>query len=292
MPSSPVQVAFPAPTVKRFYEAVLHDNDLDHWQVLIDPSALATRVDPQIRAILLPETPFPFDKVVYLLSHELESHLLRFVAGERSALTLLGIGTKGYVATEEGVALHADLMPTRSRNPRPPEQIPWLGTFATGLACSASLSSGVIIPANSFRSLFRFLEQYHLLSELVKQANAQPGDAMRERARSLALTCCLRTFRSMPDLIQQGICSMKDSSYVRGYLKIKVALSKQGEEVLTRLMVAAVALEQLPYLATLGIVTPAVRSRWFARDPYRIERITSLMQDSDAQLRKNEWEVS
>ena len=142
MRSSPVQVTFPALAVQRFFEAVLHDYDLDHWQVLIDPAALVTRVDPQIRAILLPEIALPFDKVVYLLSHELESHLLRFVAGERSALALLGIGTKRYLATEEGLALHADLMTARVQDPLAPEQIPWLGTLATGLACGASLVRG------------------------------------------------------------------------------------------------------------------------------------------------------
>lgn len=286
MLSSPVQVTFPAPVVKRFFEAVLHDYGLDYWQVLIDPAALAARIEPQIRAILLPDTSLSFDKVVYLLSHELESHLLRFVAGERSALALLGIGTKGYLATEEGLAVHADLMTAKARNPQAPERIPWLGTLANGLACGACLSSGEVIAAHSFRALFLFLEQYHLLLELLKQGATQPGKAMRERARSLALTRCLRTFRGVPDLTQKGICSLKDTSYVRGYVAIKEALSRQGEGVLTRLMVGAVALEQLPDLATLGIITPAIRAQWFARDPDLIKRITLLMQEGDAEGEK------
>ena len=58
--------------------------------------------------------------------------------------------------------------------------------------------------------------------------------------------------------------------------------------MLTRLMVGVVALEQLPDLATLGIVTPAVRPRWLARDPDLIERIASLVQEGDAHVRKNE----
>ena len=78
---------------------------------------------------------------------------------------------------------------------------------------------------------------------------------------------------------------------MRGYVTIKEALSQQGEEVLTQLMVGAVALEQLPDLAILGIVSQAVRTRCFARDSDLIERITSLMQDSEAQLRKNEQEI-
>ena len=71
-------------------------------------------------------------------------------------------------------------------------------------------------------------------------------------------------------------------------IAIKKAISQQGEEMLTCLMVGVVALEQLPDLATLGIVTPAVRSRWFARDPDLIERIASLVQEGDAHVRKNE----
>jgi hypothetical protein len=284
-PSLQEQITFPAPTIKRFFEAVLHEYDLDHWHVLIDPAALVTRVEPQIQAILLPETPVSFDKALYLLSHELESHTLRYVAGERSALALLGIGTKGYLATEEGLALFADLMTARAQNPHAPENIPWMGTFAVGLACGAHLSSGVKIHAHSFRALFLFLEQYFLLTSVLN-GTTHTIEAARERARSLALTRCLRTFRGVPDLTHQGICSTKDTCYVQGYLAIKDALAQQGEDVLTRLMVGAVALEQLDDLATLGIITPALRARWVARDPHLLERIISLMHESDQQLRE------
>jgi len=281
------QVTFPAPTIKRFFEAVLHEYHLDHWQVLIDPAALVTRVEPQIQAILLPETPVSFDKALYLLSHELESHTLRYVAGERSALALLGIGTKGYLATEEGLALYADLMTARTQNPHAPENIPWMGTLATGLACGARLSSGVKIPAHSFRSLFVFLEQYNLLTGVLN-GTAHTIEAAKERARALALTRCLRTFRGVPDLNHHGICSVKDNCYVQGYLAIKDAIAQQGEEVLTRLMVGAVALEQLDDLAALGIVTPALRPQWYARDPNLYENITSLMQEGDQQQIQHE----
>ena len=286
-PSLQEQVTFPAPTIKRFFEAVLHEYHLDHWQVLIDPAALVTRVEPQIQAILLPETPVSFDKALYLLSHELESHTLRYVAGERSALALLGIGTKGYLATEEGLALYADLLTARALNPQAPEKIPWMGTLATGMACGARLSSGVAIPVHSFRSLFLFLEQYFLLTRVLN-GTSQTIEAARERARALALTRCLRTFRGVPDLTHHGICSMKDNCYVQGYLAIKDAIAQQGAEVLTRLMVGAVALEQLDDLAALGIVTPALRSQWYARDPDLLERITSLILEGDRQQTQNE----
>lgn len=281
------QVTFPAPTIKRFFEAVLREYHLDHWQVLIDPAALVTRVEPQIQSILLPETPVPFDKALYLLSHELESHTLRYVAGERSALALLGIGTKGYLATEEGLALYTDVMTAKAHNPHTPENIPWMGTLATGMACGARLSSGVAIPPHSFRSLFLFLDHYFLLTRVLN-GTAQTVEAAREPARALALTRCLRTFRGVPDLNRHGICSVKDNCYVQGFLAIKDAISQYGEEVLTRLMVGAVALEQLDDLAALGIVTPALRARWVARDPNLLERITSMMQDDDQQQMKND----
>ncbi len=286
-PSNQEQVTFPAPTIKRFFEAVLREYQLEHWQVLIDPAALVTRVEPQIQAILLPETPVPFDKALYLLSHELESHTLRYVAGERSALALLGIGTKGYLAAEEGLALYADLMTAKVQNPYAPENIPWMGTLATGMACGARLSSGVRIPAHSFRSLFLFLEHYFLLTRVLN-GTAQTIEAARERARALALTRCLRTFRGVPDLTQRGICSVKDNCYIQGYLAIEDAVTRQGEEVLTRLMVGAVAVEQLDDLAALGIVTPALRAHWIARDPNLLERITSLMQEGDRRQTENQ----
>src|SRR5260370_3254221 len=157
-----------------------------------------------------------------------------------------------------------------------------MGTFAVGLACGARLSSGVMIRAHSFRALFLFLEQYYLFTRVLN-GTAHTIEAARERARALALTRCLRTFRGVPDLTHHGICSAKDNCYVQGYLAIKDAIAQQGEDVLIRLMVGAVAIEQLDDLAALGIVTPALRARWVARDPRLLERITSLMQESDRQ---------
>lgn len=276
------KVSFPAPTIQRFFETVLREYQLDHWRVLIDPAALVTRVEPQIRAILLPDKPIPFDKALYLLSHELESHTRRYVAGERSALALLGIGTKGHLATEEGLALYADAMTARAQNPQAGEDIPWMGTLATGMAYGVRLSSGALIPPHSFRSLFLFLERYFFLASILSGAT-QTIEAARERARTLALTRCLRTFRGVPDLNRPGICSVKDNCYVQGYLALKDAIAQRGEELLVRLMVGAVALEQLDDLAGLGIVTPAIRARWVARDPHLRERITSLMQESNRQ---------
>ncbi len=81
---------------------------------------------------------------------------------------------------------------------------------------------------------------------------------------------------------------MKYINYVRDYLAIKEALSQQGEEVLTRLIVRAVALEQLPDLATQGIVTPVIRTHWLARNLDLIERITSLNRRATCKVRKNE----
>jgi hypothetical protein len=75
---------------------------------------------------------------------------------------------------------------------------------------------------------------------------------------------------------------------VQGYLAVKDAIAQQGEDVLTQLMVGAVALEQLDDLAELGIVTPAVRAQWVARDPHLLERITLLMQESDRQQMEEE----
>ena len=161
------------------------------------------------------------------------------------------------MATEEGLALYADVMTARAQHPRGQENIPWMGTLAVGLACGARLSSGVKIRAHSFRALFRFLEQYFLLTSVLNGA-AHTIEAARERARSLALTRCLRTFRGVPDLTHRGVCSAKDNCYVQGYLAITDAIATQGEEVLTRLMVGAVALEQLDDLAALGIVSHAM----------------------------------
>ena len=135
----------------------------------------------------------------------------------------------------------------------------WFGTLATGLA------SGVLTPPQTFLSLFTFFEAFIFLYRLLKRPD-QDAQTAQQYARKLAFERALRTYRGVPDLRRAGVCYSKDALYLRGLWKIEQALA-QDKTVLDRLAVGVVALEQLPDLKELGIVTVPQPLRDLAQDP-------------------------
>lgn len=75
-----------------------------------------------------------------------------------------------------------------------------------------------------------------------------------------------RTFRGVPDLTHTGVCYTKDALYLRGLWKIEQALAKD-QTILDRLVVGVVALEQLPDLSELGIISAPQPLRSLAQRP-------------------------
>jgi hypothetical protein len=237
-----------AKTAKSFFEDVLHESGYDEWQVVIDLNATGARVSQGVRQVILPEKEFTLAEIQHLLSHELAGHAARFMAGEHSLLGLLGIHTKNYLPTEEGLALYHECQEElRHGRVFNDEGLRWT-TFALGLA------SGVITPPQTFLSLFTFLEALTLLHGRLKSPN-KAWQKTQSYARAYALSICLRVYRGVPDLNRAGVCFLQDATYMRGLRLIEQAVS-EDETVLERLAVGACALEDLPDLQELGIVAP------------------------------------
>jgi len=105
---SPPQRLVGAQTAKRFFEAVLYESGYAGWQVIIDPKTSSPRVETGLRQLFLPDEALSLERIQHYLAHELAGHVARAVAGETSLLGLLGINTKGYMPTEEGIALYQE----------------------------------------------------------------------------------------------------------------------------------------------------------------------------------------
>ena len=235
-------------TVKRFFEEVLHESGYDEWQVVIDLNATGARVSQGARQMVLQEKDFTLTEIQHLLSHELAGHTARFMAGEHSLLGLLGIHTRNYLPTEEGLALYHECQEElRHGRVFNDEGLRWM-TFALGLA------SGVMTPPQTFLSLFTFLEALTLLHGRLNWPERK-WEKTRSYARTYALSICLRIYRGVPDLNRAGLCFLQDATYLRGLRLIEQAVS-EDETVLERLAVGACALEDLPDLQELGIVAP------------------------------------
>ncbi len=262
---------------QRFFDAILRESGYEGWRVVLDHTAQAPRIEQGLRQFILPaQTPLTVDQVREYLSHELGGHVSRSVAGERSSLGLLGIGTNGSLATEEGLALYFDRQTATVQGKRFDESRLWLGTLATGMA------SGVLTSPQDFLSLYTFFASFLLLYRLLWRSDEDLPTA-QGKAQSMALARCLRTFRGVPDLTMPGVCYSKDALYLRGYLMISAAVANE-EAVLDRLAVGVVALQQLPDLQELGLVAPSQPLRKLALDPNLAARILSFADDDDDPL--------
>jgi hypothetical protein len=263
---------------RRFFEDILREYGLDDWCVELDTMSTSARVELDLRTIFLPaEMQVTLGKIRQLLAHEIECHVLRAANGRRSPLALLGSGTARFLDTEEGLALYyaqqvADEV--AQLEGRPEREPSWTGTLATGIACGVELSPGIAIPAHTFRSSFHFFESVFLLNALLD--GKERGKAAAE-AKQKSLTRCLRTYRGVPQLETPGLCSTKDSIYLRGYLKVLRAL-QQGVDV-ERLLIGACAVEQLTDLVQLGIETPLISNRRLALRHDLVNRLEYISQE-------------
>lgn len=246
-------------TARRFFEAVLQEHGYGEWHVVIDPNASGPRVEQGLRHLYLPANKISVQQIKSYLSHELAGHVARCIAGEQSPLGLLGIHTAHSLETEEGLASYYDMQTAQLTGQPHDETSTWFGTLAVGLA------SGVMTPPQTFLSLFAFFEAFILLYRRLRRPDQDAWTA-QQYARKLALARSLRTFRGVPDLNRAGVCYTKDVLYLRGLWKIEQALA-EDEAVLDHLAVGVVALEYLPDLRELGIVSASQPLRQLAQDP-------------------------
>jgi len=248
-----------AQAAKRFFEAVFAQNGYEGWQVVIDPKASGPRVESGLRRVFLQDAEMSLELVKHYFVHELAGHVARSVAGERSSLGLLAIGTKSYSPTEEGIALYNERQIEERQGRVFDDWGAWFGTLVTGLA------SGVITPPQTFLSLFTFVEWFFLLLRLLGHLDEDRQSA-QEKARRAALSTCLRVYRGVPNLQQAGICLNKDAVYLRGLWLVEQAVA-QDATILDRLSVGRVALEYLSDLQELGVMPPSQTLQKLVLDP-------------------------
>jgi uncharacterized protein (TIGR02421 family) len=151
-----------------------------------------------------------------LVVHELRTHVARACNGFRSGLLNLGMGLKGYMATEEGLA---SWMEQR-------EGLLWRGqleVYAYRAYAAAAAHE------HSFAEVFRQLQEL----------GASPG---------LAWDVTLRVKRGLEDTSVPGGFP-KDYVYLHGRGLVLEYLARGGDEA--ALFVAKVSLEQLPLVARL-----------------------------------------
>jgi hypothetical protein len=267
----------PPETARNFFAALFREQNCLGWEALIDYAARNTCVEPGQRHYILAGIPYSIGKLVELGAH-VWGHVAPRVAGERSLLGLLGIGTGWSLAAEEGLSLFYEMELARHTGQRFDEAKIWLGTLATGLA------TGVLVPPQTFLSLYTFLADFLLLYRLIYLGN-EDLDAARAKASTVAQTRCLRTFRGVSDLTRPGVCCPKDAVYQRGLFQVCAAVAAD-RTVLDWLAAGVVALEQIPDLQALAIPPAPHAARRLLEQPDLEEYILSFAQKSDGPVGK------
>ena len=263
-------------TVQRFFDAVMRDYGFDGWHTVIDAAATGPYVESFTQCLTLPDRQISLERVRDLLSHEIECHVFRAAMGAKSRVALLGTGTAFYRLTEEGLAKYYDRQTAEIQGKVEDEFLTggYIGTLATGLAC------GVLSTPLTFSQLYQFLESFLVLQRVITGTSKNVEKAQASAPR-LARLRCLRTFRGVPDLTVAGVAYTQDALYHRGQQRVELAV-QQDTQVLTRLMVGKVGLQQLDDLAELGITEPVSQPRWLAHDPDLDQYLLSFESESES----------
>lgn len=145
-----------------------------------------------------------------LLVHEIGTHLLRRLKGERSKLMLLGLGLDRYNRGDEGVATMREQVMEEKM------------TDFSGLAghLAISLAVGLDGQPRDFRQVFEVMEKYYLFQ----------GSA-KEEAREKAYDRCLRTFRGT-DCQTPGTCFTGDIDYREGNIGVWEVIKQDPKAML------------------------------------------------------------
>lgn len=183
-----------------------------------------------------------------LLTHEIEVHVLRALAGEQSPLHLLSRGLDHYLITEEGLAVWAQMQMHDAR----PNHAPG---FWDGWACALANEGN-------------FLHVYHTLRE----ARRSIHEKMRrpdadERAKDAAWRLCMRVYRGIHHPHHARLGYMRDHLYRTGLKHIEDYLDQADNQMaaLRKLYIGKIGIEHIDLIDELNI-QPTISSEFISRD--------------------------
>jgi len=166
--------------------------------VAIDTSSkTGISVNQEQKTVKFPESrTLMIRKLKALIVHEIGTHVVRRIKGERSRLMLLGLGLDRYEQGGEGVAtLRKQVIEGKVSDFTDLE-----GHLAINLA------AGLDGKPRNFREVFGIMEKYFTFEAM--RSGKSPAEAKQE-TQTKAWNHCIRTFRET-DCATAGICFTKD----------------------------------------------------------------------------------
>lgn len=197
-------------------EEALNAVDAHEWEVVIDSEKGISNfsVSQEHQVVRVPATDkilkrgLTHTKLKALVEHEINTHVVRRVNGERSKLQLLGLGLDRYVTGEEGVATYREQAITGAKE---------FAGIPYYFACS--LAKGFDGNPRDFRDVFEIMKLYY------------EAKGIRD-PESSAWNACVRVFRGT-SCSTPGAIYTKDLAYLTGNKAVWNLVSKNSDVIMT-----------------------------------------------------------
>lgn len=204
--------------IRDAFERALQILSAEGWVAVIDPKRDGVSVNQEKRAVQVPPNrKMPTTELKGLIAHEIGTHTVRRLNGERTKLHLLGLGLDRYEGGEEGVATLRE----QALSGEATDYSGFDGYFAI------SLASGLDGHPRDFREIFSILYRYYFTKNL---ARGLDEPLARERAENSAWTRSVRTFRGTNSKTP-GTCFTKDIIYRNGNIAVWETLDRNQPEI-------------------------------------------------------------
>lgn len=189
------------------------------WKVVLNPAGVSLNAEQQTRSIkVATKKTWPVETVAGLVAHELGTHVVRRMTGERSKLLLLSLGLDRYEGGEEGVAKMREQMVRGSF-----EEFEGLEAHL-----AISLATGADGKPRTFRQTFEIMEKVFAFT---MTRDGKSAATVKEKARESAYNRCVRTFRGT-DGQHAGYAFTKDMVYREGNIRVWDVIGKNPGEVM------------------------------------------------------------
>lgn len=204
--------------IKTLFETALKNLGAFDWEVVLRDDITAINVSQGKMVVEVPDGKMMgSEDVLKKLSHEVLRHVGRRVHGEKSRLSLLGLGLDRYIKGEEGV--------TKVTEHAVGGKFKTFG--APEVPLGIALAEGIDGEPRDFREVFNILEKIFIL----KQVGSKPyKEFFLDEAREKAWRHCVRIFRGT-DCKTPGAALSKDLVYREGSIAVWGVVNRDTDEV-------------------------------------------------------------
>lgn len=207
--------------IRRVFTYALEKLGAEGWTTVPDTSGKSWMSTEQpTKEVRIPKTfQLTAQRLEQLLLHEVGTHVVRRLRGERSKLMLLGLGLDRHEKGEEGLGVMREQIVKG--------KVEEFAHLERHLAIS--LAVGLDEKPRNFREVFEIMYRHYLLPELAK--GKKDRAEINESAKNKAWNLCLRIFRGTP-CSERGICFTKDMVYREGNIGMWDVIREKPDEMM------------------------------------------------------------